>query len=176
MHVATIVLTFVLVVLLIVSAVYRSRSHKRTGKALAGLERSQRELGDLADEVRDAAKENADLVARLEAAMATGGDDVRFHVVGAACPHCGNVRQSRPAPTQGVGAGIASSTVAPHRWHIESHGHPSLRDFHARERRPGAAVWGHGPSETDDEGEPWTSGIWSDRSGAYHYVSRGALD
>ena len=170
MYVATILLAFVLVVLLIVSAVYRSRSQKRTGKALAGLERSQRELGELSDEVGEAASENADLVARLEVAMATGGGDVRgfnFYVVGAACLHCGNVRQFVPASTQEVGAGIASSVVAARRWHIESHGYPSLLDFHTGERRLGAAVWERVPSEADDDGESWTSSTWLDRSGAY---------
>lgn len=184
MHIATIVLTFALVLLLIASAVYRSRSQKRAGKAFVGLERSQRELGELiaelSSEVDVAASENADLIARLEVAVATGGDDVRGdnpYAVGAACPLCGNVRESRPIPTHGGGAGIAASIVAVRHWHIESRGYSSLRDFHTREERPGAAVWGHGPpSETDDEGEPWTSGTWLDRSGAYPYMREGILD
>ena len=68
-HAATTVLTFLLILMLIASAVHRYRSQKRMDQALSGLEHSQRELGqligDLSNEVRDTVNENAHLISRL---------------------------------------------------------------------------------------------------------------
>ena len=76
---ATTVLTFALILMLIASTIYSSRSQKRMEQALSGLEHSQRELGqligDLSDEVLGAVNENADLISRLQAATETSGDD-----------------------------------------------------------------------------------------------------
>ena len=100
MYAVGIVASAVLVVLVIVMAVSRFRSQKRTSKALTGLECSQQKLGkllgELSDEVGTAVSESAALVSQLETTAASGiVGDWSYPTYGriVVCHYCGSTLQ-----------------------------------------------------------------------------------
>lgn len=132
MHLVTIVLVSAFLALVIAGAVLRSRSQKRTREALAGLENSQRDLGEflgeLSVEFEGAVNENAALVGQLEAALAlqdngfvvearAGGSwYVNLDAIDAACRHLGAPQRSEIVPMHLVGAGVDVRGVASSHW------------------------------------------------------------
>ena len=168
MYAIGIIASAVLAVLVVVLAVYRFRSRKRTSKALTGLECSQRKLGkllgELSDEVGAAVSESAALISQLETSVASGivGDwAYPTYRRNAVCRYCGSALQLPAMPTHRHSPNLVTLEPSAHFVAAEYHISRTTHWPHIVPGQLAGRIWG----EVDDNGE-WESG----RAGNEEYV------